>query len=261
MVQSLFEEHEVERNLNMVAPYVRETDEKIWNGSQGEYYTVRSTYRVITNFFTNEAILRVLGERMKLWRIDVPSKLKHLIWRIARHVLSMLEALRGRRVNVGTECGLCNQRDELLDHLLHECKVAKKCWNLAGVDHRVEVAWKNTSTVEEWLFDLITNVARHGPHKRVVASGTTRSPCSSISFDEQVCKVASSTIGLRQVLMEDEVPLGEVEEMIYKVDLELEEKRLNYSQKLELRKKKGIAWNCRHHPLDNMLIMYSPDSQ
>ncbi|CAN1149468.1 hypothetical protein LINPERHAP2_LOCUS17042, partial [Linum perenne] len=99
----------------------------------------------------------------RIWNLEVPPKVKNLIWRSSCHVLPTKEALTARGVGVPAACGLCAEYDETAWHLFVECRTARKCWDLAGLlikteearNQRNERVWNGKSRPEELIL-------RHG---------------------------------------------------------------------------------------------------
>ena len=61
----------------------------------------------------------------RLWRLDVPSKVKNLMWRAANNVLPTADNLRSRKVQVPSLCSVCNAFNESVLHTLVDCGFAK----------------------------------------------------------------------------------------------------------------------------------------
>ena len=63
----------------------------------------------------------------KLWRLNVPSKVKNFIWRAAKNVLPTAINLISKRVEITSTCAVCSANEESVLHALIECSFAKSC--------------------------------------------------------------------------------------------------------------------------------------
>ncbi|CAN1136083.1 Putative ribonuclease H protein At1g65750 [Linum perenne] len=144
----------------MRPPCGSEKDARIWSLSSNGDYTVRSAYRSIIERDQQFNNLRVDGNWRQLWQADVPPKVKHHVWRLARNVLPTKVALRGRRVPIEQTCGCCGLMEETLEHLFFSCKVAEQCWELVGETTAVRAAMQLEGGAIEWLFGIIANATR-----------------------------------------------------------------------------------------------------
>uniref|UniRef100_A0A803P370 Reverse transcriptase n=1 Tax=Cannabis sativa TaxID=3483 RepID=A0A803P370_CANSA len=75
----------------------------------------------------------------KLWKLDVPPKVLHFLWRACSGCLPTKVQLSAKHVNVDLICPLCNVNYETIFHVLLGCRFAQACWHLsaaitAGVD-------------------------------------------------------------------------------------------------------------------------------
>ena len=107
-------------------------------------FTVRSAYRMlVTTKLRREAWLEGrsdssndVGEQKawsKLWKIDVPSKLKIFLWRLAQQSIPTADLLHHRNMSTVSSCGLCGAEDSWQHSLLH-CTVARCVWALQDND-------------------------------------------------------------------------------------------------------------------------------
>ncbi|CAN1160466.1 hypothetical protein LINPERHAP2_LOCUS23329 [Linum perenne] len=135
-------------------------DTQIWSLSSKGDYTVRSAYRSIIEKDQQFAALRVEGNWRELWQADVPPKVKHHVWRLARNVLPKKFALRGRHVNIEPTCGYCGLFEETSEHLFFSCEVAERCWELVGETTAIRAAMQLDGGVKEWLFNIIANATQ-----------------------------------------------------------------------------------------------------
>ncbi|CAN1141983.1 hypothetical protein LINPERHAP2_LOCUS12811 [Linum perenne] len=100
--------------------------------------------------------LRVDGDWRKLWSVDVPPKMKHLMWRIARNVVPTRQAIIHRGIpEVEDRCGLCGTESETIEHLFLDCSVARRCWQVAGVADVLPPGVSENNTWGSWCMKVL----------------------------------------------------------------------------------------------------------
>ncbi|CAN1335690.1 Putative ribonuclease H protein At1g65750 [Linum perenne] len=155
LVEDLLGSQEAERVKGMRPPRGNEEDERIWHFSGNGLYTVRSAYRLLTSNDAEHVGLRVGGNWRKLWQVEVPPKIKHHVWRLARNVLPTRTAIRSRGIDAENICGCCGLEEEQLEHLFFGCVVAERCWREAGIGHLLEMTQQVEEDATSWLFRII----------------------------------------------------------------------------------------------------------
>ncbi|KAH9679250.1 rnase h domain-containing protein [Citrus sinensis] len=111
----------------------------------------RWDYDAVTDLFNprdRDLILQIpLSTRrdLDLW-LDVPGKVKNLLWRAANNVLPTTDNLRNRKIQVLPLCSVCNAYNESVIHILVDCGFAKSCWIASPVGYIGQ-----TSSFLEWL--------------------------------------------------------------------------------------------------------------
>ncbi|CAN1779377.1 hypothetical protein LINPERHAP1_LOCUS14728 [Linum perenne] len=141
----------------MPAPPGNCDDARIWNHSKDGCYSVSSAYHLATDSIRSNHHVRIAGDWHKIWNLEVPPKVKNLIWRTASHVLPTKEALTTKGVGVPSTYGLCAAFDETAWHLFVECSTAKKCWELAGLLTKTEEARNRGGSIKNWILDVLSN--------------------------------------------------------------------------------------------------------
>ncbi|CAN1249387.1 Putative ribonuclease H protein At1g65750 [Linum perenne] len=155
MIEALFEERDVEEILRVPVGLAGADDSRIWHYDKFGCYTVKSAYRVCMEFVTPNLDLHVQGPWNQLWCLDVQPKMKNLVWRLARNVVPTRVALRRRRINVPSLCGICGLADESQAHLFLNCPFAIDCWQHTTLSHVVNPASVEIADFDAWLRDLL----------------------------------------------------------------------------------------------------------
>ncbi|CAN1755524.1 Putative ribonuclease H protein At1g65750 [Linum perenne] len=112
LLGDLFSARDIESILFMTPPASNEKDRIIWGLSRDGRYTVRSAYRLATDSLRPTPLETVEGDWNRIWRLEMAPKIKHLIWRLARHVLPTKASLTHMGISLSTNCGLCADGEE-----------------------------------------------------------------------------------------------------------------------------------------------------
>jgi hypothetical protein len=115
-------------------------DHWAWHYDKHGRFSVRSAYRMLVS--TRErrtawldenarvsSVRKVEKEWSALWQVKVPSKLRVLLWRLAKQSLPTVDVLHHRHMATQPLCALCGVRDSW-KHSLLECNMARSVWAL-----------------------------------------------------------------------------------------------------------------------------------
>jgi hypothetical protein len=107
----------------------------IWNGTKSGVFTVKSAYELLEG--ERRAAMGECSHRgelnwlwCKVWKLSVPGKVKHLIWRAYHETLPTNHQLHRRRIRSSGLCPICLQEDETTMHTLWQCPMARNTWAL-----------------------------------------------------------------------------------------------------------------------------------
>lgn len=92
-------------------------------------YSIKSGYHRALNFKFSKlptGSKRGLQGWHKIWRLDLPEKIKIFLWRTVRNLLTTADNLWKRKVMQEPICQMCKAKCEDIFHALMECKVARK---------------------------------------------------------------------------------------------------------------------------------------
>ncbi|XP_050104673.1 uncharacterized protein LOC126584279 [Malus sylvestris] len=114
-------------------------DRLIWHYTRNGLYSVKSGYLVAQQMETNGELRRKSGGQSStedekdstwadLWRLEVPPKLCHFIWRGCRNILAVRNNLRRRGIRINIGCPLCNEEVETQVHLFFRCPFVRVFW-------------------------------------------------------------------------------------------------------------------------------------
>ena len=64
------------------------------------------------------------------WKLGIPGKIKHFIWRAFHDSLPTNANLFRRKIKSHPFCPICNQEDESTSHVIWQCPMARNTWAL-----------------------------------------------------------------------------------------------------------------------------------
>ncbi|CAN1164968.1 Putative ribonuclease H protein At1g65750, partial [Linum perenne] len=129
---------------------------RIWGLSWDGRYSVRTAYRQGSCVLRARPWLDVSGNCKSIWQMQAPPKIRHHTWRVARQVLPTKVNLARRGVAISVECGLCAGEAKTGWHLFTSCPVARRCWELVGLDGLVEHALNPEANIQSWIFEILS---------------------------------------------------------------------------------------------------------
>ena len=100
-----------------------------WMHDSKGVYTVCNSYKMLLpcSDISSSSIWN------RLWRLDVPSKVKHFMWRVLTNVLPTTENLLQKHVEVPTACPICHVSFENVCHILLVFPFARTCWMTSSI--------------------------------------------------------------------------------------------------------------------------------
>lgn len=104
-------------------------DTIIWKVSKEGKYSVKSTYFLVMKNLVNNASLRVPGDWITVWNLNIPQKIKLFLCKILRNCLPSRERLSTKGVQCPILCLLCNSNPESTRHVFFGCTHAREVWS------------------------------------------------------------------------------------------------------------------------------------
>lgn len=122
LIQNLFCLWEAEMIMKIHVSEVSTEDVLVWPLSSDGNYSVKSTYRLLaTERINGFPSLSSGGCSLlwkHLWKIHVPQRIKHFIWRVANDCLPTKQNFVRRKIPVDESCSLCDDYQETIMHVL-----------------------------------------------------------------------------------------------------------------------------------------------
>ncbi|KAM2615219.1 hypothetical protein TB2_029752 [Malus domestica] len=114
-------------------------DRLMWHHSVNGIYSVKSGYGIAMELMENGAFgkkgrgapseqLQINKVWSRIWRLQVPNKIKLFIWRCCNNAVAVRRNLQRRHMRVDNVCGVCNAVDESENHLFFRCNFSHVFW-------------------------------------------------------------------------------------------------------------------------------------
>ena len=129
-----------------------------------------------------------------IWHIQVPSKLKMFLWRLARQSMPTGTVLEHRHMATENTCLLCGAVDTWT-HALISCPMSASVWALAPEEMVYHMLERGEENPKDWLFALheildnsnfvrliVTIWAIWGARRKAIHENEFQSPLSTMSF-------------------------------------------------------------------------------
>ncbi|XP_057809148.1 uncharacterized protein LOC131023623 [Salvia miltiorrhiza] len=131
-------------------------DKLIWHSTKNGRYSVKSAYQLASSL-TLDGMHNVDGQWGNLWKLDVPPKVKHFLWRAVRNNLPSKEKLLSRGVAAGGDCPICASGYENMWHLFLFCQFATNCWQISGLRAIMDPIIEGSESFEEVVFKIVSH--------------------------------------------------------------------------------------------------------
>ena len=140
IIRQIFEPSSAEAILSIPLAARHGLDKLIWVPNSKGLFAVKSAYKVANPQSSQSTLPDQLWNR--LWKINVPERIKMLLWRIAANTIPVKEKLAQRMKIENLLCDLCLEAPESSCHLFCRCPVARaiwftSCWGLRVLDQNI----------------------------------------------------------------------------------------------------------------------------
>ena len=131
-------------------------DRWVWHHSKKGEFTVRSAYFVALNLAKCDGASTSVGRPRsvwkRLWRSQLPTKIKSFGWRVLHGGIPVRSLLRCRNVVDDVICPMCGNDKEDVMHALVLCVEARMVWHFSPL--RIDVTNEPPFSVMEWVTSL-----------------------------------------------------------------------------------------------------------
>lgn len=150
-VEELFSERDAEAILRIRIPRVSTDDRVSWVHNKNGQYSVKSGYRMWQEINTQQLPHADSSGWRKIWKMQIPTKVKYFLWRFCRNNIPVRATLQRRHITVPLTCPMCNTDEEHLFHVFFDCEFASQCWQYAGLSFNF---WE-VEDVSTWLLNKL----------------------------------------------------------------------------------------------------------
>ncbi|KAA3472189.1 reverse transcriptase [Gossypium australe] len=121
-----------------------------WSGEPSGVFSVRSSHKLLQKWDPTAYALHnnYMTFYRKLWRVEIPSKIKIFIWKISWNYIASKVNLYARKLGNNSVCPRCYGSEETLNHLFQGCPVSAEIWRLLS---DMDLASYTTVEFSEWL--------------------------------------------------------------------------------------------------------------
>ncbi|KAJ9554109.1 hypothetical protein OSB04_018154 [Centaurea solstitialis] len=161
LLARLFSSRDCNRILNLSPPNESHPDKIIWHWTEDGIYSVKSCYRLITEKIAPLSHLFISGDWKRIWKANIPNKVKFFIWRAIREVIPTRNALQSRGIQVPPLCPLCNRNVENNWHALVDCPQVRSIWNETGLSSEIDARTLEANSFSELIFKFLHDHSGH----------------------------------------------------------------------------------------------------
>ncbi|GKV36865.1 hypothetical protein SLEP1_g44951 [Rubroshorea leprosula] len=131
MVMENFNLHEAQLIMSIPLSWMRRNDGWTWLFTQDGNYSIRSGYHQAIRMRrppTDPSSSSTSFRGSRLWSLNIPEKIRLLVWSAYRDILPTMENLRQKRIAMDLECPMCHVDTETAAHCFMTCPVARAVW-------------------------------------------------------------------------------------------------------------------------------------
>jgi ribonuclease HI len=155
LIQQLFNTWDAAEILKIPLNLLHEEDEQIWRLSRKGIYSVRSAYHHLIESVIDNNHLKVDGNWKRLWRLNVPNKVKIFLWRVLRGCLPVRGRLVQKGVPCSNKCPYCDTNEENEWHCFFGCNIVEEVWLEAGCRQQVQEFIINATGFVPMIFNML----------------------------------------------------------------------------------------------------------
>lgn len=131
LVENIFHSAEASKILRIPLSWANREDSVFWNFTSSGLFTVRSAYSRLMQL---QCLKEVSSSRRKpesnfVWKLRIPKKVQHFLFRLLHNALPCQENLKKRKVELEPCCPLCQDcLVETASHLFMTCDWSRRFW-------------------------------------------------------------------------------------------------------------------------------------
>jgi hypothetical protein len=159
-IKQIFYPMEAKQICTMPLPNYNQEDFISWQGTKDGNYSVKSGYQAILAWHKAQnpsptSSYMDSTRWKKLWKLFVPPKQIHHIWRILNNAIPVKDNLTIRGIRCDPLCLLCNSKIETINHIFLDCEWTKQVWFASPLTINFEHL--QIKTLSDWLDYMMQN--------------------------------------------------------------------------------------------------------
>jgi ribonuclease HI len=164
IVNQLFYPQEARQICNLPLPNLDQDDFIGRQGTKDGIYSVKSGYQAVIEWQESQnskptrSHIGEINRWKKLWKLNVPPKQIHFLWRILNNALPAKENLANRGIRCNPLCSLCNSKIETIDHIFLACDWTRQAWFSSPLT--INLAHLTIKHFPDWLDYMIDNTTK-----------------------------------------------------------------------------------------------------
>ena len=101
-----------------------------WEPEKHKFYMVKSPYKLLDARRQQDGNDEAAGTSgddswRRIWKLDVPPKVRVFWWRVINEFLPAKQVLHRRHIEPVATCDTCGSQEESIGHVLMDCTIAK----------------------------------------------------------------------------------------------------------------------------------------
>ncbi|KAK8614318.1 hypothetical protein V6N13_122679 [Hibiscus sabdariffa] len=136
VIHDLFSPDQAHLILRMPLPSTPQPDLLVWRADRTSTYSVKSGYKVLlqglASIYPSETVMpstSIVGLYYRIWKANVPSKVRITVWRFVRNYIPTFGNLTVRGIAAHTACLLCDGSSETAFHLISTCVFSRRIFS------------------------------------------------------------------------------------------------------------------------------------
>ncbi|KAL4387745.1 hypothetical protein GQ457_09G029190 [Hibiscus cannabinus] len=136
VIHDLFSPDQAHLILRMPLPSTPQPDLLVWRADRTSTYSVKSGYKVLlqglASVYPSETVMpstSIVGLYNRIWKANVPSKVRITVWRFVRNYIPIFRNLTVRGIAAPTACLLCDGPSETASHLISTCVFSRRIFS------------------------------------------------------------------------------------------------------------------------------------
>lgn len=128
VINGTFHTADAKRILSIPLAWTPVNDALAWGGEGYGVFSVRSAYKLLQHGLyapnTNDLQNDYNKFYRLLWGLNIPSKIKMVVWKLSWNFLPTLVNLHARNLVQNCRCPRCGEEEESTDHIFRRCLVS-----------------------------------------------------------------------------------------------------------------------------------------